>query len=258
MTTANLRNLYKKARSSRRSATGAISLARAWQSAGKTVYDPSWAWARGEKLSRTNEANEKLALKGRARFNLNCAWIERPESIGLRFVGYSDEILSHLRHTGWYADDFQDEKYRGAVWQLPARRGQSRYIAGFEANSTWFLIQIETITDSDDDEAKKQAARDGDWLAEKFAEREREYCEVAAAKMRVDNISEEISEMRKKIITYCGAARANLRALGRSNIYHEILRESVTTKLDDLRELREEKQKIIDDYSNSPFWATCL
>lgn len=49
MTTATLLNLYKKARDNHRPALDAISLARAWQLAGKTMYAPRWAWARGEK-----------------------------------------------------------------------------------------------------------------------------------------------------------------------------------------------------------------
>lgn len=258
MVSEQLKNIYKARRTDKRRAPEAIRMARENVAANKSVYSPMWHWARSSGLSRCEEANTKLTLKSRARFDGKCAWLEKPESIGLRFVDYSDKILKRLRHTGWFTDDSQDEKYRGAVWQLPARRGHAQYIAGFEAEPDWFLICLEPITDSDNEESKKQAARDGDWFAEKFAEQNREFTRVDAAICRVAEIVDSISELRKRALAACVEARTHRRMYGKSNLIHEVIRESVSRKIAEIRELRIKKQKIIDEYSSSPFWTAGL
>lgn len=116
-----------------------------------------------------------------------CRWIENPESIGLRLVGFADEIPdTGINHTGWFTNDFQDEMLRGVVFQISGRNGRARFLSGYACpcNPPAAMIDIE-IQESDDcrgdesaaDETKRDAARSADQLAEWSAESEREYQE---------------------------------------------------------------------------------
>lgn len=49
-----------------------------------------------------------------------------------RFLGWADEVCRSIQHTGWFADGEGFDQFRGVVFQIPARRGQSRYLAGAE------------------------------------------------------------------------------------------------------------------------------
>lgn len=114
-----------------------------------------------------------------------------PSSVldGLRFVGFADDIARGIDHSGWFADAWQGEKYRGAVWQLPARAGQCLFIAGYTENeaSGYTVVRIrgrspeifvgDPESDGDRSDAAKDAARDADSLAEREAETAREYDE---------------------------------------------------------------------------------
>lgn len=125
-------------------------------------------------------------------------WIANPERAGLRFVGFADQLAS-LRHFGWYcrADDF-GETYRGAVYQLTARKGRARYVPAYREGETgrggnwrtWHdssgdpaarlafgdVIEGERLDSSwDDDSGARDAAKRADSIAEIAADKAREY-----------------------------------------------------------------------------------
>lgn len=62
-------------------------------------------------------------------------WIEAPESRGLRFVGLQDDAArkADMRFdvTGYYLDEHGCETVSGVVYQLPARKGRTRFLAGY-------------------------------------------------------------------------------------------------------------------------------
>lgn len=103
---------------------------------------------------------------------------------GWRDVGDAADIVS-MRHTGWYADEGGSELYVGHVWQLPARDGSPRYVAGYiekqfsrdNGRSSGYVVlslhrgNVEIFEDKDD------AARAADSLAESQADKSREYDE---------------------------------------------------------------------------------
>ncbi len=116
-----------------------------------------------------------------------CRWIENPESVGLRLVGFADEINGAIiNHTGWFTNEFQDESLRGVVFQIPGRNGRARFLSGYADpnNPPAALVDLD-IQESDDcrgdesaaEEAKRDAARSADSLAESSAESERWYQE---------------------------------------------------------------------------------
>lgn len=122
-------------------------------------------------------------------------WIAHPERAGLRFVGFADEIAGRaIDHSGWFIDCHESDTYRGAVYQLPARKGRARYVPayreGCEIRRTWHdmsgegaarlafgdMIEGERLDSSfDEDSGKRDAAYRADSIAEIGADRAREY-----------------------------------------------------------------------------------
>lgn len=110
-----------------------------------------------------------------------------------RDVGDVSDILERSRaYPGvYYSDAYQGETYVGHVWQLPARDGSPRYVAGYceDQSGTLRGTSIDgrraggyVVLSCDahglelfDD--KEEAARAADGLAERMAEKQREYDE---------------------------------------------------------------------------------
>lgn len=97
-------------------------------------------------------------------------WIEDAKrNSTFRFVGTCSEITPAIHHDGWYCNNFENEVFHGAVFQLPSRRGQLRFIAGyFEPWNDGALVDIGTIYDDQID-----AALAADSFAEHNAEKQR-------------------------------------------------------------------------------------
>lgn len=88
---------------------------------------------------------------------------------GLRWE-WCDEVRdARIRHTGWFADEYQDTKVRGLIMRLPHGRG---FLAGYSMGEN-----MSSAVDLDIYETETEAARAADSLAESVAEREREYQE---------------------------------------------------------------------------------
>jgi len=119
------------------------------------------------------------------------------EDAGLRFEVWADDALN-LRHVGWYADDYGDETYRGAVFRLPAKRGcHERFVAGYgESMSEGFVLDLTEIWEGD----FMGAAREADRLAESAAERERELQAREYARVRIQEIAAELKSIRGRMV----------------------------------------------------------
>jgi hypothetical protein len=84
-----------------------------------------------------------------------------------RYIKRADEIIC-LNHTGWFADNFQDQTIFGIVIFLP----HGRFLAGWSMGEGMASsYDGEIYTDAE------EAARAADSLAEDAAEAEREYQE---------------------------------------------------------------------------------
>lgn len=150
-------------------------------------------------------------------------WIVDPAAYGLRFVGWSDERASRrIDHRGWYLRDSDfGEVARGCVYALPAREGRSRLVAGFRCGSTdkrgnWSdeatgetesaCVDLSTIylgePGEDHTDMDSQALRDacslGDSMAERYAEREREYQENWNSGQDAARAIEQAKELRER------------------------------------------------------------
>jgi len=152
----------------------ALAIARGRLANGEKFYSESWPWQRG--------AGNVCIQERKPGDSSQYAWIENTSAVGLRRVGFADEICRYIAHRGWYTDsDFQDEVYRGAVYQLPGRKGKARYLAGYDDpnNKGAAFICLDWIEgeklpdsyDTKDEGAKIEAARRADCIAQRAAER---------------------------------------------------------------------------------------
>lgn len=95
---------------------------------------------------------------------------------GLRDAGMAEKILG-LRHTGWFKDADASETYAGRVWQLPARDGQTQFIAGYEDKDADYCQLDASAGRLSIFATARDAAHAADDLARIHAESEREHDE---------------------------------------------------------------------------------
>lgn len=141
---------------------------------------------------------------------------------GWRDVGDADDII-RLRHTGWYADTDGSRTYVPHVWQLPARKGNEQYVAGYmesdggdRAASGYCVLEHDgaklVIYDT-----KEDAAHAANRLAEDDAEEAREYDgrwqEASRADVDRDIARTELAEARAEAANIIDAWREQ-RAVG--------------------------------------------
>lgn len=168
-------------------------------------------------------------------------WIENPESVGLRFVGYADEIVS-LNHAGWYIDTFQHETARGVVYQLPAHKGVERFVYGFNDayNDNGAACLRFNITDD-----KNSAAHWADDLTQRMASEAREDCAKHSAEQRIEDIESEVKETRRDTLALISEIKRN-RSTDCPNIC-AALRARVSSAVDSIIELRNERDRLKRD-----------
>lgn len=132
-----------------------------------------------------------------------------------RLKGYADEIAKRISHKGWYTDSFHDGLCRGIIAQLPARKGECVYMAGFACTDSDTIFIDPSGTWSDE----IGAANEADRMAERYAEDERkgeakDSAENQIAELRTDNASclEDIHSLRAELlrVRQCGHALADL------------------------------------------------
>lgn len=127
--------------------------------------------------------------------NRNIMYVDVMADIKLRYVGEAHKIVS-LRHTGWYADNDQNDTYYGQVYQLPARNGVEQYVpaichSGY-GTGTLYLNDIGPD--------KEQAARDADHYAQKEGEEAREYDAKDTAERLIEEAREEIHVINRQVL----------------------------------------------------------
>jgi hypothetical protein len=231
-----LRDAYRYHRAYGQPAALAVRLARADVDMNKRRY-PS---------SLSSPWNRPFAAYGEKHLR----WIKDTSRAGLRFVGFADEIAG-LRHNGWYTDECHDETYRGAVYQLPARHGESVYVYGYQdpINDGAALLSFDRTEDKD------TAARWADHVAERAAEQEREqerdYQEASTARLTYDDMGEELARLRAKLFTLCRELRDE------RSLPPEIcatLRKAIAEKWERRGELMSERAELAATYGAADGW----
>lgn len=168
-------------------------------------------------------------------------WCEDYDRSGLRKIGFADEVL-HLRQTGWYIDGFQDETYRGIVFQLPAKDGQTRHLAGYvySNNPDAALVDMGILDD------KEQAAYAADSMAERDAEREREYQETWQMGSRASYANTEALEARDELLDLLVRSKREGKP-AEGTTAHALLVDKVRDLLEEIEMKRDERNEIISD-----------
>ena len=172
-------------------------------------------------------------------------FFQSEQDIGLRRVGWSDEHL-HIRHTGWYSDNYQEETFRGVVFRLTARlRGRERFVAGyFESMSEGFVLDLSEIWEDD----LTGAAQEGDRLAERAAEKARDFEAKDAAALRIEEIGAELKNVRAEILELCQSIRKACPEIGQHKPIRAALRRALQGLLRDRNSLISERKDLEDGY----------
>ncbi len=204
-------------------------------------------------------------------------WIESPAAAGLRFVGFADEIskAQHSRavdHTGWYLNEFQDESVRGAVWQMEARNGAPRFVAGYDdpyngrADSDGAACisfdEIFTGERGDDESpnhsgAAMEAAIRADGIAESMAETEREYQAASSAGFEYSELAGEISATRRQTIQLIRELKTAAKLISADSVRASCaaLRATIKRNLDEIKEAREKRRELFDEFGSHDGFA---
>jgi hypothetical protein len=242
--------------------------------------------------SRPMPAADALALAksdlldGTRRYPAEAAWIGAPDKgvraigtpgdFGLRFIGFADELAGRaVKHTGWFTDEFQDSVMRGAVYALPARAGVTRLYAGYRTGSDrragWSddsgehvaLIDFRQAfeTEAREDcrdycDATRSACYAADSMAERAAEREREYneawqCGSEAANL-IESAKSDRAEARRLLGEIRGKAADDMPAVCQS------IRAAIRGHLENAREGYAKARELWEEHADGTGWRERL
>lgn len=193
----------------------------------------------------------------------NLRWCEDTAAIGLRFVGFADELAGRsIDHKGWFTapDGYDGNVLRGAVYQVPGRKGSARLVAGYREGSDgrkgWSdasgvhgsaAIAFGEIFESDGRE--EEAARSADGIAESYAEIAREYQEAWQAANRWQEIASEMAEARAAAKALVHDMRAAIKSgLAAAPSICAALRRQVRAYAESWEDLRGEREKLADEF----------
>lgn len=230
--TYTIKDYYKRHRAAGVPASKALYFARLQHTGGKIS---PWDIKNPAKI----EYNPETETGGR--------WIEAA-SAGLRFVGYADELATRgIQHKGWYTDeDGIGDTLRGVVYALPARKGQRVFAYGYADPCNEGCAYLVFDTRYNDDETG--AAYAADRIAEKHAEREREYNEAWRAGSDYADAGETIKRERRQCLGLLAAMRIE-KARGAAPAICDVLRSQVQRHIAAIQQARREREKLKDDFS---------
>jgi|TARA_B100001964_G_scaffold102975_1_gene115145 hypothetical protein len=171
-------------------------------------------------------------------------FFENAEQAGLRFVGWADESL-RLRHTGWFADNYNEETFRGAIFRLSGKCARERFVAGYgESMNDGFVLDLCEVWNDD----LTGAAREADRLAERASEDAREYEAKESATLRIEDIADELKSIRTDILALCYSIRQTCPTIGQYQPIRSALRSSLQALLRNRASLVAERERLQDDY----------
>lgn len=164
-------------------------------------------------------------------------YTHRPDTCGLRIVGFSDEINQHICHKGWFIDSDQIAgTCRGVVYRLPARKGKNLFLAGhYQDYSDQLVLFVGQSYEDASDAAKK-----GDRQAEKYAEKSREFYAKDQAEQQILFLREEIHECGKNILELIKEFKKVTREVKLNLTVYPVLKDAICFKLSSL--LRDRRQ----------------
>lgn len=229
-----------EARASGRGASAqmALDLARADSAKGEMYFGGSiWKSAKQSKCGKLNVDNKTR-------------YVEEPSAIGLRFVGYADELV-RLSHRGWYSEAFGEETFRGAVYALPGKNRKCRLLHGYVSSEEEgrALICFGDIVESESyADALSDAAYMADSLAENEADTARELSRAWHAGQAYAHNLEQIEESREALRQISEARRKLRQHSTREELdsYSKAMRPIVESTLERMAKLWGECEELKD------------
>lgn len=200
-------------------------------------------------------------------------WIEKPESMGLRFVAYPNTIRWTCPE-GYYADEYGDETIRGVIYQLPTRGGKCRFVYGHDNEMNGHadnggpayldFSDVYTCDRDDVEDAKRELAFKADAFAQREALRQYEWNKAHDAGFRYAEARAEIAELRARALSDL-AIRRNMRNAHKSSLDNpeyqrvcEMVTESVRSTLAEIEKLRGKCKRFVERvYSDELKGAFC-
>lgn len=208
-----------------------------------------------------------------ARSRERLAYVEKPEAFGLRFVGrvtpesHGGRTWDTRESCGWYTyphgDVFKDGTGLcfGVVYQLPARDGCARFVAGYEfggqdggpcldLGNVYTSESARGLNCSYEGAQGHDDARDAAWaadsMAKRAAEREREYQTAWALGNVYAEARQEVTEARTAALALLKERRAAMTEAG-ANLpaICRAIRDSVAGYVETIRDARERMAKAL-------------
>ena len=207
-------------------------------------------------------------------------YLENPKSCGLRYVGRviadcggRNGIWDSRDSSGWFTDPYGDTFKDGSglvwgeVWQLPGRKGESRYVAGYrfggsDSGPCLDLSRVYVEQSNGDNwagypqrqDAAQDAARAADSMAQHAAEKEREYQTAWAAGSRYSDESDQLAAAREDLKSIL-AERRKVKGQAAYPALCKAIRARVTDLLESMRESRDNMRELAEgDSSPLIFW----
>lgn len=190
-------------------------------------------------------------------------WIENPSAAGLRFVGYAYDIAKSIRHTGWYLDDDGCETARGVVYRMAGRKDRARYVAGYEDpynGGPACCLSFDTIYEGepigyhweDYDGGAREAAYAADGITERMADEAREYQRAWQAGREAEYLAEVAADTRRAALALIAEIKSHKASVCNAPAIVAALRARLESMLGTIRDCREKRDQLRDDYGNHP------
>ncbi len=205
-----------------------------------------------------------------------CRYVDSVDAIGLRFVGWSHDLI-RMNHRGYYTDEYCHDILQGGVWQLPGRKGKARLVYGVCEMESRRADNVEmnpgsaslalTILESDyqggeypagrldsDDDSVRDAARFADGMAESEAESRREYNEAYAIGREMAELTQESNDTRAALLPLLAEfkqARRGYTMLAPSLC--ETIQSRISEMISDIEAARKKRAALWDNIGS---WAT--
>jgi hypothetical protein len=200
----------------------------------------------------------------------HCRYIENVAD-GLRFVGHADDIAGRaVDHNGWYLsdDNWTGESVRGAVWQLPARNGRPRFVAGYadpyngnaESDGAACLSFDEIFEGEPGDglprhnDGAREAAIRADGIAESMAESEREYQAASSARFEFGELAEEIGATRRQTLSIIRELKRLAKKISATEAAESCaaLRAVISRNVKKIRQARKRHEELLNEFGQRP------
>ena len=202
------------------------------------------------------------------------AYVENLADAGLRYVGRVEadtprgNVWDNHEESGWitdpYGDTFRDGTglCYGVVYQLPARNGMARFVAGYQFGGVdgGLTLDLGTIYQSEsmrgedvspqEHDAARDAARAADSMAKHAAEEERDYQTAWQAGSRYADESSDLQTIRAEIRGILQERRQAMHNAALTDSGYFALCDAIRQRVADLLEDMHERRRVMRELAN--------